>query len=209
AYCDMSHGGYTLLAVANAHSRAFGNSSPGWAASEVFGSTSIGLMGGDYKGRAYSELTTNVIRLCRTNFDKCHDFPHAKNIALRSFFADGVSYDEYAFNIADHTNTGVDQSRVDYLTQLVASQGTAMCGYWLGINEQRMASGIGLMGDVNQGCGTGTDLAWIDDLAIGVGLQSCADNNSCTPGGAGHTAGRQYRWSGEQGDVGPWLMLGK
>ena len=108
-------------------------------------------------------------------------------------------------------DTGVDQSRVDYLSELVASQAAQpiMCGYWLGINEQRMSSGIGLMADTNDGCGAGMDEAWIDDLAIGVGLQSCADNNDCDPGGTGHTAGRQYRWTGEPGDVGPWLILGK
>jgi hypothetical protein len=209
AYCDMSHGGYTLLAVANGHSKTFGNNSPVWSASEVFGSTSIGLAGGDYKGRAYGELATSVIRLCHTNLDKCHDFAHGKNIALRSFFADGVSYDEYASNIAKHQDVGVDQSRLDYLSELAAGQAAVMCGYWLGINEPHMSSGIGLMGDINQGCGAGTGEAWIDDLAIGVGLQSCADNNSCAPGGTGHTAGRQYRWTGEQGDVGPWLILGK
>jgi hypothetical protein len=209
-YCDMSHGGYTLLAVANAHSRAFGNGSPVWAASDVFGSTPIGLAGGDYKGRAYSELASNVIRLCRSDFSKCHDFAHGQNIALRTFFADDISYAEYSFNVADHpVDVGSDALRVQYLMELGASQAQVMCGYWLGINEQLMGSAIGLIGDNNEGCGAGTDEAWIDDLAIGVGLQSCNDNNSCAPGGSGHTAGRQYRWSGELSDVGPWLMLGK
>jgi hypothetical protein len=151
-----------------------------------------------------------VIRLCRTDFTQCHDFAHGKGIALRSFFADGISYDEYAFNLADHpVDIGTDQMRVQYLTELGASQEQLMCGYWLGINEQRMGSAIGLIGDTNEGCGVGMDEAWTDDLAIGVGLQSCNDNNSCAPGGSGHTAGRQYRWSGELGDVGPWLILGK
>jgi hypothetical protein len=208
-YCDMSDGGYTLLAVANGLSKAFGNGSPVWAASEGFGSTLIGLSGGDYKGRAYSELKTNAVKLCRADLTKCHVFSHAMNIALRTFFSDDISYDQYASNIAYHVNAGVAQSRTDYLSAIGASEPGTMCGYWLGINEQRMGSGIGLLGDANQGCGAGTGDAWIDDLAIGVGLQSCADNNSCAPGGQGHTAGRQYGWTGKPGDVGPWLILGK
>jgi hypothetical protein len=207
----MSHGGFTLLAVANARGTAFGNNSPLWSQSAVFGSTSRGLRGGDYRGNAYAELLTNTIRLCYADLDHCYDFTHNKNIALQSFFAGNVSYDQYAANIVGHAATGSDAARGAYLSAIGATQSStpAMCGYWLGINEQTMHSGIGLMGDANEGCGAGVGNKWIDDLAIGVGLQSCADNNSCEPGGTKNTAGRQYGWEGMSGDFGPWLMLGK
>ena len=209
-YCDMTtDGGYTLLAVAEQKSKAFGNNSPTWGSDELFGSTVIGLDGGDYKGRAYGELSTNTVRLCNGRFDRCHDFNHGLGIPLRTFFADNRSYDEYAVNIVDHTNVGTTAARVQYLTDIGATEsGATMCGYWLGINERRMRSAIGLMGDANGGCGTGTANAWIDDVAIGVGLQSCDDANSCAPLGSAHTAGRQRGWVGEH-DVGPWLILGK
>jgi hypothetical protein len=209
AYCDMSHGGFTLLAVAAARSTAYGNNSPLWSQSVMLGSTILGLNGRDYRGCAYSDLPTDTIRLCYRDLQHCHDFEHHLGIALQDFFADHVSYDEYANNIYGHANKGSDASRTQFLSELGASEAGAMCGYWLGINEQNMHSGIGLMGDANDGCGAGTLNHWIDDLAIGVGLQSCDDNNSCPPGGTKNTAGRQRGWTGESGDLGPWLMLGK
>lgn len=211
SYCDMSHGGFTLLAVANPRSTAFGNNSPLWSQSAVLGSTVLGLDGRDYRGCSYSELTTTVIRLCRGDLDHCHDFLHGLGISLQDFFFKNVSYDQYASNIYGHANTpsGSDSARTQYLSEIGAEEAGTMCGYWLGINEQNMHSGIGLMGDANDGCATGTLNHWIDDLAIGVGLQSCADNNSCSPGGTKNTAGRQQGWVGQSGDIGPWFMLGK
>jgi hypothetical protein len=208
-YCDMTHGGYTLLAVADEHSKAFGNNSPVWAASDMIGSTPIGLAGGDYKGRAYSELTTNTVRLCYADFDKCHDFAHGLGISLQSFFANNVSYDEYAHNIIGHADVGTVAMRTQYLNDIQAVENGTMCGYWLGINEQAMHSAIGLMGDDNGGCGMGRDNGWIDDTAIGVGLNSCDDNNGCEPLGSGNTAGRQLGWVDQRGDLGPWFILAK
>jgi hypothetical protein len=209
SYCDMSHGGFTLLAVADGSSTAFGNNSPVWAQNARIGSTVIGLSGGDYKGFAYGELPTQVVRLCYQDLNTCHDFAHGMGISLQAFFANAVSYDEYASNIIGHADTGLASARTQYLTDIGAAEDGSMCGYWLGINERAMASGIGLMGDANSGCGSGSNPAWIDDVAIGVGLQSCADANGCAPLGDHQTAGRQRGWTGKSGDLGPWFMLGR
>ena len=50
-----------------------------------------------------------------------------------------------------------------------------------------------------------------DDAALGVGLQSCQDANSCDNGGSGHLAGRSRHVNGidESGVLGPWFVFGK
>ena len=66
-----------------------------------------------------------------------------------------------------------------------------------------------MMGDYNEGCGAGSGLQWIDDVALGVGLQSCGDTNGCQPLGTRNTAGRVFGLNGTSGDLGPWFILGR
>jgi len=97
----------------------------------------------------------------------------------------------------------------DYLAAIGISVHSTTC-QWLGINNYRAYSAIGLMGDWNGGC-NGGGYPYHDDLAIGVGLQSCYDDNGCTYGGSGHLAGQSRGWDGtdDSGVYGPWYVWGR
>ena len=53
----------------------------------------------------------------------------------------------------------------------------------------------------------------MDDGAVGIGLNSCFDNNGCYAGGSGNPAGRWRNAFGQgidsSGDAGPWFVLGR
>ncbi len=93
---------------------------------------------------------------------------------------------------------------------MAGSRGTSC--QWLGINDTLSGSSIGLLGDSNGGCSTlsGSHL-YHDDLALGVGLQSCNDANGCDKGGSGHKAGTTRGVGGvdASGDLGSWHVFGR
>ena len=63
----------------------------------------------------------------------------------------------------------------------------------------------------NGGCTTSSgSYTYHDDTALGVGLQSCLDSNSCSNGGSGHLAGQLRAVDGVQDVVfGPWFVFGR
>lgn len=89
---------------------------------------------------------------------------------------------------------------------------------WLGIHNVSAKSAIGLMGDDNWGCQSAVDaattvtgLTYHDDLAIGVGLNSCQDSNGCEHGGSNNEAGMTRNADGADGSgvYGPWFVFGR
>jgi hypothetical protein len=214
AWCDMTNagGGWTLLLSANAAGTTFGNNAPAWKTNTPVGTPpTTAPENAEYRGPAYGALPTNEIRLCFQNLTRCYTFNHARNIPLQAFFRDNVTYTAYALNSVSHPNTGADSLRTAYLTALGVTASTTPC-YWLGINDQNSYSGIGLLGDANGGCSnqSGT-YTWHDDLAVGLGLQSCVDANGCDRGGSGHANGQTRGFGGvdNSGAQGPWFVLGR
>jgi hypothetical protein len=219
-FCDMTSagGGWTLLLSANATSTYFGNASPTWSSTDVTGTTpaTVSLSTDDYKSAAYSSLSTSEIRLCHRDVEHCHVFAHGAGIPLREFFAGHRTYTEHAVNMVGYADRGSAANRTSYLTAIgvgVAPLDGTVC-YWLGINQQENQSAIGLMGDNNGGCTgpeAGVPETFVNELAIGVGLQSCHDANGCAPGGSGHHAGHSRRADGVDmsGDLGPWFVFGR
>jgi hypothetical protein len=134
--------------------------------------------------------------------------------SLYEFFADGFSYTEYSYDSYTYSDTGSSSDRTQYIADLgITYSGTAAC-YWLGINYTPGYSAIGLMGDQNWGCASmyscslSESRCTHDDLALGVGLQSCSDSNGCSKGGSGHAAGMAY--GNPTGTIyGPWFVYGR
>ena len=118
----------------------------------------------------------------------------------------------YSEDSLDYSDTGSSADMADYLVNFGVSINSYSC-YWLGINYTPSFSGIGLMGDNNQGCvgATGTTYPYHDDLAVGLGLNSCHDDNGCASGGSGHAAGQSRGWDGvdDSGVYGPWYVWGR
>ena len=111
----------------------------------------------------------------------------------------------------------VDVDSVFDLADLSVTAHSVTCS-WLGINDTQSYSSIGLLGDWNCGCASlvtssclSSGYPYHDDLAIGVGLQSCHDNNSCARGGSGHAAGQTRGLNGtdNSGVFGPWWVFGR
>jgi hypothetical protein len=225
-WCDMSGGGYTLLLAATPSGTLFGNNSPGWTTSGVDGTlpTSFSSLSADYRGQAFNTLKTASIRLCYQDTAHCYTFAHGGTRTLLDFFASDVSYVEYSKNIVSYADVSVDSKRDDYTAALgLSSSGYPNCA-WIGINHKELStsgtkqgfSGIGMMGDNNCGCATqfatGTCGAnnWLDDYALGLGLQSCSDANSCGYGGTDQPNGRTESVAGiGSTDIGPWLVFGR
>ena len=211
-YCDQvtDGGGWTLLLSANGPSTYWGNNSPNWS-SAGSDSPPAGLQDVDYHGVPYGELVSNEVRLCFQDTAHCYTFAHNQNRSLLSFFTAGQSHVEYSENSRGYSDVGTSALRQAYLSALGVTSAGMSC-YWLGINDTRSISSIGLLGDGNAGCAnqSGT-FHYHDDLAIGVGLQSCLDNNSCANGGSGHAAGRTRGMNGvdDSGVHGPWFVFGR
>jgi hypothetical protein len=209
AFCDMTHGGWTLLLTANGSSNYWGNTSANWSSMSTQGAAPATLAPpiGDYKSRAYDDLVTNEIKLCYNDLDHCYPFTHSLARTLQSFYASNVSYVAYASNVLFYSDVGNDGARTDYLSSLGFAMGTASC-YWIGINHTHMGGGIGLMGDQNAGCadqGPSGGNFWLDDYALGLGVNSC--NEGCAPtnlsqAGISEAVAGGVLWS-------PWFVLGR
>jgi hypothetical protein len=120
-------------------------------------------------------------------------------------------YTEYSYDSRGIADEGSSSSVTTYLSEIGTTAQGVTC-QWLGINNYPATSAIGLMGDWNGGCSsTSGSIPYHDDLAIGVGLQSCYDNNGCSNGGGGHAAGRTRGWDSvdESGVWGPWFVFGR
>lgn len=217
-HCHFTAGaGWTLLLSATAENTAFGNSGPGWTAQpDGMDPAPATLSDADHVSLAYAALSTSEIMLCLASTGACDVLAHGMDRSLRSFFTDNVTYTAYAHRSTGYPNTADGARRTAYLNALGLSPRGTTC-YWLGINDTRSKSAIGLLGDVNGGC----DLngGFHDDLAVGLGVQSCADNNGCPHGGAPQRAGQQclggigcYQYSQAQRDAdlrGPWFVFGR
>lgn len=212
-YCDMDAGGahWTLLMVADGNSTTFGNNAPAWSQNTALGTATSPPANADFRSTSYGELITNHVRLCYQDTAHCTVFAHNQNRTLQAFFTGGHTYTKYSFNSAGYTNVGSTADRTTYLSELGLSTSTNPSNtcWWLGINETRSISSIGLLGDNVGGCTATGGIH--DDLAVGVGLQSCNDNNSCPSGGSGHLAGQQRGWDGADTNYvrGPWLVFGR
>ncbi len=220
AYCDQSgdDGGWTLLLSADGSSTYWGNNSGSWWATGADSAPSS-LSSSDFHGRAYDELITDEIRLCYAGSSNCYVFDHGMALAMYDFFNDGVTHTEYSNDSTGISDAGSSSSVTDYTSALSISSHSVDCR-WLGIHNQNTYSAIGLMGDWNCGCQSyyssvsscsSSGHPYHDDLAIGVGLQSCYDANSCDRGGSGHAAGQTRGAAGvdNSGVYGPWHVFGR
>jgi len=210
AYCDMTHGGWTLLLAADGSSTFFGNSSVQWTTSGEYGVLPTGnFAAADYRSPAYDRFTTQAVRLCFADHSACHTFQHNKGLPLMSFFTLGESYVEYSADSYGYGNVGSIASWNTYAAEVGVAPNNGVCR-WLGINDTLSGSSIGALGDNNGGCSTRTgSVRYHDDIALGLGLQSCQDANGCSKGGSGHTAGRIAGVAGYSGDLGPWFVFGR
>ncbi len=212
AWCDMTEdgGGWTLLLSADGASTTWGNNAPAWASNSWDSSAPPStLTDADYKSEAYVDLPTSEIRICYDGTSRCYTFNHGYDISLYDFFADGITYVDYSSGMYGIPNAGSASTITDYLADLGFSQHEVSCT-WLGINDTRSISSIGLLGDWNGGC-TGSGVPYSDDLAIGVGLQSCYDANGCNNGGTANAAGQSRGLNGvdDSGVFGPWHVFGR
>ena len=208
-YCDMTNGGWSLLLSADGNSTYWGNNSPNWW-NVGLDSALNGLSNTDNHSPAYDRLQTDEVRLCLENSTTCHVFNHQYGISLQDFFTTNTTYTEYSYNSVGHNNVGSFSSVTNYESNMGHSVAYYSC-QWLGINDQNSISAIGFLADGNAGCtnnvGTYTHH---DDTALGVGLQSCMDANSCYKGGSGHLAGQQRAVNGVEDVVmGPWFVFGR
>jgi hypothetical protein len=212
AFCDMTRqsGGWTLLLSANGDSTYWGNNSPNWWSASSDTNVPTALGNADHHSAAYSALVHNETRLCYGDATKCYVFAHNRNRTLRSFFTDNITHTEYSENSAGYANVGTNAIRSSYLSSLGFTIHTTSC-WWLGINDQRSISAIGLLGDFNGGCTSTGGGGFHDDLAVGVGVSNCFDNNSCPNGGSGHKAGSTRGANGvdASGVFGPWFVFGR
>jgi len=208
-YCDqaMESGGWTLLLTANGPSTYWGNNSPNWSLPGTDTPPTGGPQDDDYHAAAYGTHVSDEIRLCYQDTGRCYTFTHSQSRTLQSFFTSGESFVDYSQGSSGYSDAGSSSSRDSYLSSLGVSAQSVNC-YWLGINDTRSISSIGLVGDWNSGCNSS---GHHDDLAIGVGLQSCHDQNSCSNGGSGHAAGRTRGFNGvdNSGVQGPWFVFGR
>ena len=207
-YCDMQGGGWTLLLTANGQSTYWGNNSPNWSSSGT-NSAPSGLANSDYHGPAYNRLFTNEIRLCLEDASRCHIFNHQLDIPLKTFFSNNITYTEFSYDSYGHANVGSSSLINQYESEMNLTVTRYTC-QWLGINDQQSYSSIGFLADNNGGC---TSLSgsyrYHDDTALGVGLQSCVDANSCSRGGSGHKAGQNRAVNGGDPVLGPWFVFGR
>ncbi|MCB9793608.1 MAG: hypothetical protein H6741_12870 [Alphaproteobacteria bacterium] len=212
-YCDQTEdgGGWTLLLAADGDSTYWGNNSSNWMSAGFDTSIPTGLSNADFHGQAYGTLDTDEIRLCYQDATACYVFVHSQGMPLLDFFTDGVSHVEYSYDSLGYTDTGSSQAMTDYLAAVGFTKWNTSC-YWLGINDTLSISAIGLLGDSNGGCSSlSGSVPHHDDLAIGLGLQSCRDNNGCANGGSGHAAGDSRGANGvdDSGNFGPWFVFGR
>ena len=212
-WCDQEHdgGGWTLLLSADGDSTLFGNNAPAWWAPGTDNYAPAGLVNADYHSPAYGRLETQEIRLCYQDADHCHVFDHGYGITLQEFFTTGTTYTEYSYRSYGYSDVGADAMRTSFYTDLGQSTWSQQC-YWMGINDTLSISAIGLLGDGNGGCShlSGSH-RYHDDLALGVGLQSCRDANGCSTGGSENLAGQTRGVGGvdDSGTFGPWHVFGR
>ena len=209
-YCEMDQqgGGWTLLLSADGESTYWGNNSPNWQGAGS-GNAPSSLSNTDHHSPAYSRLPTNRIMICYQDAAHCYVFHHSKNISLRHFFTNNVTHTEFSSGSYGYSDVGSSSILSDYESKIGATVSRHAC-QWLGINDQLSISAIGYLADANGGC-SGSGYSYHDDAALGVGLQSCMDTNSCTNGGSGHKAGRSRAVNGvdDSGVLGPWFVFGK
>ena len=206
AYCDMSHddGGWTMLLSADGHSNYWGNASSHWSVSPIDFTTLDASNPAhsmyfppstpaqeDLHLAPYEMLETNEIRLCNGDLSRCYSFAHGLGISLHDFFVNDITHVEYAKNVRGIANVGDPEIVIaDFVNAIGREPYGGICE-WLGINNIGSGSAIGFLGDDGGAC-EGSSVGYFDQVALGLGLQSCADGNGCTSGyDAGNLAGQQ------------------
>ena len=209
AYCEE---GWTLLLSADGDSTYWGNNSPNWSSVATDAPPpSIESEVTDFHGQAYDALVTDAIRLCYQDTARCYTFEHNQSASLFDFFDQGLTHVEYSVDSRNIPDAGSATAMADYLAALDLTVHGTTC-QWLGINDTNSISAIGLIGDWNGGCASlSGSYPYHDDLALGIGLQSCFDANSCSNGGSGHRAGQTRGVGGvdDSGVYGDWHVFGR
>lgn len=209
-YCLMETQGWTLLLSADGDSTYWGNNSPYW--SQVGSDAApTGLVNTDHHSPAYDRMGTEEIKMCLNDDQQCHTFDHQLGISLYDFFVTGTTYTEFSYRSIGHSDTGSASALSQFESDMGHSVSRHQC-QWLGINDTNSISAIGYLADGNGGCShLNGSYGHHDDAALGVGLQSCMDANSCYKGGSGHKAGRTRSIDGvdDSGVFGPWFVFGR
>ena len=139
---------------------------------------------------------------------------------FRIFTNNNITFSQYSDNLVFTSNTGSSSELTNFEQSLGISLGTndyandgIYCD-WIGINLYQNTSAIGWLRDENGGCQNNNPATGVmDDGAVGIGLNSCYDNNGCQIGGSGNAAGTWRNAFGQDidsyGDAGPWFVLGR
>ena len=221
ADCVMSTfgGGWTALLSTTATDTYFGNNSPNWSLAGTESAT--GLAASTAHFLSYGKLITDEIALCYQDTSSCYIMDHNQSRTLQSFFTQNSTYSQYSSMLMVTSDNGSSSELLDFEQSLGIPLGTSdhandgiYCD-WIGINLHQSTSAIGWLRDENGGCrnNIGFSSGVMDDGAVGIGMNSCYDNNGCYPGGSGNSAGRWRNAFGQgidsSGDAGPWFVLGR
>ena len=221
ADCVMSTfgGGWTALLSTTSTDTYFGNNSPNWSLSGTDSAT--GLSNSTAHFLSYGRLITDEIALCYQDTSSCYIMGHNQSRTLQSFFTQNITYSQYSSMLVVTSDMGSSSELLNFEQSLGIPLGTSdhasdgiYCD-WIGINLHQSTSAIGWLRDENGGCrnSIGFSSGVMDDGAVGIGLNSCFDNNGCYAGGSGNPAGRWRNAFGQgidsSGDAGPWFVLGR
>jgi hypothetical protein len=90
-FCDMKHWGYTGLFSVNPADTTWAFDSTQWVVPTI---KENNFLTEETTLESYSYFNTNSVKICRSDLDHCYTMNHNKNIALRKFYTDNLSYIE-------------------------------------------------------------------------------------------------------------------
>jgi prepilin-type N-terminal cleavage/methylation domain-containing protein len=108
-YCDMENGWYTGLFSVNPWWTTWKYNSSEWKNPTVKENNFISE---ETTYKSYSELDTLNIKMCRWDINSCYTFKHNKNIPLKKFYTDNISYLDFSvFNEKKHLDLSHSHNR--------------------------------------------------------------------------------------------------